>query len=325
MSLAAIAEPSTLAILVGPPLLLVATRLAKVRGHAVIALLQDSTPVTLILAWFGLAVALAVRAWPVAAIAAGLSAYHVLVLGRLATRKSPPRWVRHAPTTTVALANIYVDNDELATSASQLIGSGADVLVVVETTPAFRAAFDAAGGRDRYPHRTFDPDDDSAYAVSLYSAVEPSVIEMIDIGELRAATATITVGGQALQVVGAIPMAAVERGGYSTWRRQVRALSSFAERVQSPLVVAGDLNSTVHREGFTDLDRAGLHDAHGALGLGWRGSFMLAARGLFARLPLVRLDHALTNRLVWATDVRDLDHAGSDHRPFVVTLAVRPD
>ena len=87
MSLAAIAEPSTLAILVGPPLLLVATRLAKVRGHAVIALLQDSTPVTLILAWFGLAVALALHAWPVAAIAACLSAYHVLVLGRLASQE----------------------------------------------------------------------------------------------------------------------------------------------------------------------------------------------------------------------------------------------
>ena len=325
MSLAAIVEPSTLVLLVGPPFLVVATRVARVRAHALIALLQDSTPVTLILAWIGLAVALAVHAGPVAAIAAGLSAYHVLVLCRLATRKATPRWVGRAPTTTVALANIYVDNDELDTSAQQLLGAGADVLVVVETTPAFRAAFDAAGGTARYPHRTFDPDDDSAYAVSLYSAVKPSVIGMIDIGELRAATATITVGGQELQVVGAIPMAAVERGGYSTWRRQVRALSSFAARVQSPLVVAGDLNSTVHRSGFIDLDRAGLHDAHGALGLGWRGSFMLAARGLFARLPLVRLDHALTNRWVWATAVRDLDNAGSDHRPFVVTLAIRAD
>ncbi len=325
MSVAAIVEPSTLVLLVGPPFLLVATRVARVRAHALIALLQDSTPVTLILAWIGLAVALAVHAWAVAAIAAGLSAYHVLVLYRLARRKATPRWVGHAPTTTVALANIYVDNDELDISAQQLLGAGADVLVVVETTPAFRAAFDAAGGTDRYPHRTFDPDDDSAYAVSLYSAVKPSVIEMIDIGELRAATATIAVGGQELQVVGAFPMAAVERGGYSTWRRQVRALSNFAARVQSPLVVAGDLNSTVHRSGFADLDRAGLHDAHGALGVGWRGSFMLGARGLFARLPLVRLDHALTNRWVWATDVRDLDNAGSDHRPFVVTLAVRAD
>lgn len=38
----------------------------------------------------------------------------------------------------------------------------------------------------------------------------------------------------------------------------------------------------------------------------------------------MRLDHALLNADVWPTAVEDLAPADSDHRPFVVTLAVRP-
>ena len=324
MSVASVAEPGVFALVIGLPAAVVASRLLRLRRFPIFAIVQDTTPVVLVLAWVGLVVAALARVWPLVVVAGALVVYHVVLVTRLAVRNSPPRWVRSAPTTTLALANVYVDNDEFTTSARQLIEVGADVLVVVETTPAFRAAFDTEGGKDRYPYRTFDEDDDGEYAVSVYTSTEPLSIEMIDVGELRCATARVSTGAAELQVIGAIPMAAVDPGGYEVWHRQVRSLSRFAARVNHPLVIAGDLNTTVHRAAFTELDDAGLTDAHDALGEGWRPSFKLSARGALARLgPLVRLDHALTNRWVWATEVHDLDTAGSDHRPFVVTLAVR--
>jgi endonuclease/exonuclease/phosphatase (EEP) superfamily protein YafD len=293
-----------------------------------VALLQDATPLVLVLAWVGLVGAVLARSWPLAAFAAALCAYHVVLVARLLARRATPRWVRAAPTTTLALANVYVDNDEFDAAARQLLAVGADLLIVVETTPEFRAAFDRAGGAVRYPHRTFDADDDGAYAVSLYSASAPTSIEMVDIGALRAARAVVIgveVGGRELHVVGAIPMAAVDPGGYDAWRRQIHDLGRYADGHREPLVVAGDLNTTIHRSAFRDLESAGLVDAHDALGLGLRPSFKLAAKGLLARLgPLVRLDHALLNDGVWAVEIDDLDPAGSDHRPFVATLAVRP-
>jgi endonuclease/exonuclease/phosphatase (EEP) superfamily protein YafD len=91
------------------------------------------------------------------------------------------------------------------------------------------------------------------------------------------------------------------------------------------MVVAGDLNTTTFRPGVDELLAAGLIDAHESLGQGLKASFKLAATGLFGRIgPLVRLDHALLNRRVRALSVRDLEAAGSDHHPFLVTLAVRP-
>ncbi len=312
-------------VLVGIPAVAIITRVLRLKATTVVAVLQDATPVLLILAWVGLAMATIRASWVVAAVAALLCAYHLVLIARLVHRVEAPSWTRAAPKARVAVANVYVDNDDMEAAARQLAATEAEVLVVVETTERFRAAFDAVGGRDRFPHAVFDPDDDSDYAVSLYTNIADASLGMIDIGPLRATLARVPLGNRMLHVVGAIPVAAVDRGGYGTWRRQLRALSRYAASHRGPLVIVGDLNTTIHRAAFTELRDAGLADAHDTLGKGLRPSFKLAAAGALARLgPLVRLDHALCNRKVWATRVDDLDAAGSDHRPFVVTLAVRP-
>lgn len=121
-----------------------------------------------------------------------------------------------------------------------------------------------------------------------------------------------------------IPSAAVDPGGYERWHRQMDSLLRYARASSGPLVVAGDLNTTIHRAAYQDVRDTGLDDAHDDLGLGLRPSFKLAAKGILSKLgPLVRLDHALTNRWVWPIEVVDLEPIGSDHRPFVVTLAPR--
>jgi endonuclease/exonuclease/phosphatase (EEP) superfamily protein YafD len=197
--------------------------------------------------------------------------------------------------------------------------------VVLETTAKFRDAFDLMGGRRAYPHRVFDPDDGSAYAVSIYANRVPQHMGMVSFGDLRAASVVVPCETTALHVLGVIPTAVFEAGGYRTWRRQITALAQHVPLVHEPMVVAGDLNTTTFRPGLDELLSAGLIDAHESLGQGLKASFKLAANGFFGRIgPLVRLDHALLNRRVRALHVRDLEAAGSDHHPFLVTLAVRP-
>jgi endonuclease/exonuclease/phosphatase (EEP) superfamily protein YafD len=96
--------------------------------------------------------------------------------------------------------------------------------------------------------------------------------------------------------------------------------------VDGPFVIAGDFNSTRFRPEFKRLLDAGLIDAHDTLGRGLSTSFQLAATGALAAAGgIVRLDHALLSDGVWPVSSRDLDAGGSDHVPFVVTLAVRPN
>jgi endonuclease/exonuclease/phosphatase (EEP) superfamily protein YafD len=119
-------------------------------------------------------------------------------------------------------------------------------------------------------------------------------------------------------------MATVDPGGYGTWRAQLRSLRRAIAGVPGPLVVAGDLNTSRFRPEFTGLLDRGLHDVHDLLGRGLRPSFRLSNDGVLAKLgPVARLDHALVNRWLHPVAVDDLEPNGSDHLPFVVTLAVR--
>lgn len=251
-----------LGLLIGLPLLLVGSQVLRLRESAAVALLQDAAPVVLGLSWIAAVVAVVYSYWWVAVIGLGLGVYHVVLLVRSAWVESAPPWAATAPTMQVAVANVFVDNTETELAARQLAELDVDVIVVVETTPGFRAAFDAAGGAQRYPHRAFDADDDSDYAASIYTRAEPAVIEMRTIGRLRAACATVDVGGQPLQIVGVIPRAAVDKGGYRLWRRDLRSLARFARGCEMPLAIVGDLNTTVHRVEFEELTAAGLRDVH---------------------------------------------------------------
>jgi endonuclease/exonuclease/phosphatase (EEP) superfamily protein YafD len=301
------------------------SRLARVHGNAVVAVAQDGLPLLLLAAWVITPLALLAGYRVLGAASAVLVVYHLVLVVPRIRRNALPHWVDRAPRVVLGVANVYVGNQTPHAAARQLVESGADVLVVLETTPQFRDAFDRLGGVHAYPHRVFDPEDGSSYAVSIYARREPQQMRMVSLGELRAASAVVPCESTALHVLGVIPTAVVEAGGYRAWRRQITALANHVPHVHEPMVVAGDLNTTTFRPGIDELLAAGLVDAHESLGQGLKASFKLAAGGFFGRIgPLVRLDHALLNRRVHALDVRDLAAAGSDHHPFLVTLAVRP-
>jgi endonuclease/exonuclease/phosphatase (EEP) superfamily protein YafD len=102
------------------------------------------------------------------------------------------------------------------------------------------------------------------------------------------------------------------------------ALIGYVPSVDGPLVVLGDLNTTTFRPKVQELLDAGLSDAHESLGQGLSTSFKLSADGVLAAPgAVVRLDHALLSDGVRAISTEDLDSGGSDHVPFVVTLAIR--
>ena len=262
-----------------------------------------------------------------AAAAALLTAYHLALVVPRAISDRLPAWAKHAPRLRLCVANVFVDNPTPRAAADQLLRSGADVIIIAEATPAFMQVFDEAGGRDAYPHRVFDPADTSDYAVAIVSrrALDERSA-MRHIGPLDLAVAVIDVGGVATTIVTLNPQATFDPGGHETWKRQIDALTSFVPTVDGPLVVAGDLNTTRFRPEFQDLLDAGLTDCIDSLGQAWKPSFSLRSVWPLGALGLIaRLDHALANDRVRATRVRNLRARGSDHLPFLITLAVRKD
>jgi endonuclease/exonuclease/phosphatase (EEP) superfamily protein YafD len=305
---------------------LAATTLLHISGLAAVAVAQDALPYLLAFAWVVLVAALVGQSWLLAAAAGVLVAYQlVLLISRLVASRVP-RWVRHAPRLELLVANVFIDNKTPAALARVLLARGGDVMVILEWNAGFVREFDTAGGQDAYPHRVFDPADTSDYAVGIVSK-KPLLEEskVLTLSRLKLTQAVVDVGGQTLTILGLNPTAAVDPGGFEEWEQQLDELIQFVPSMVGPFVVAGDLNTTTYRPKVQELLDTGLVDAHESLGQGLSSSFKLSADGVLA-VPgaVVRLDHVFLSHDVRAISAEDLPSEGSDHVPFVVTLAVRP-
>ena len=260
-----------------------------------------------------------------AATAGLLTIYQVVHIVPRMVSDRVPRWARRAPRFQLAVANVFVDNPTPEAAANQLVMCGAELLAIAEATPAFMDVFDAAGGKTSHPHRVLDPADTSDYAIAIASSVplEPGS-GMRRIGPLNLAVADVQIGGVLTTIAVLNPMATVDTGGHEKWKAQIEALKSFIPDVTGPLVIAGDLNSTRFRPEFLDLLDAGLIDLIDSLGQAWKPSFSLKSVSPLGGIGwIARLDHALGNDGIRSLRIRNLKPRGSDHLPFVITLAVR--
>ena len=300
-------------------------RVAPVDEGAGLAVGYDALPILLIAAWIVMICAVVTGHWLLAGVAAALSLYHLSIVVPRMIAARVPRWAKRAPTLEIIVANVFIDNETPDAAARQLVQSSADVVIVVESTASFLHIFDEAGGKDAYPYRVFDPEDDSDYAVTVACKREPGPrSEMRVIGPLRLAIADVDVEGISTLVVALNPMATVDPGGHETWKEQIDVLKEFVPTLDGPAVIAGDLNSTRYRPEFEELVDLGLRDAIDTLGKGLDPSFKLGAEGVLATVGAVaRLDHALVNDCVFPLSVKDLESCGSDHLPFELRVAVR--
>jgi endonuclease/exonuclease/phosphatase (EEP) superfamily protein YafD len=300
-------------------------KVASVDEGAGLAVGYDALPFLLLGAWVVTIAALVTQHWLLVVVGGALCLYHVsIVVPRLIAARRP-RWVKHAPTLDIVVANVFIDNETPDDAARQLVSVSADVVIIVESTTEFMGVFDDAGGKEMYPHRVSDPDDHSDYAVTVACKGEPGPrSKMMTVGPLRLAIADVDVDGISTLVVALNPMATVDPGGHETWKEQIEALKEFVPTLSGPVVIAGDLNTTRYRPEFEELLASGLHDAIDSLGKGLNPSFKLSADGVLGNVGAVaRLDHALVNDCVFPLSVENLESCGSDHLPFELRVAVR--
>lgn len=302
-------------------------RAMKLPSGGGFALAYDSLPFSLMLAWLVFAGALITRHRLLATTAGLLCLYHVALMAPRARSARRPRWVRHAPVLRIGSANVFVDNPTPERSAAGLLAVDIDVLIINESTPAFLQAFERVGGHQVFPYCLTDPADDSTYAISVFSR-HPFLpgTGFSSIGTSRVARLPLMVNGTPVSLVAVHLYASLETNGYEIWAEQMHDLRRYLLGAPSRELIVGDFNTTHFRPEFLELLSTGVRDAHDTLGRGWSRSIKISATGLLSSLgPIARLDHALLTDGVWPLQVRNLPARGSDHLPFVLSVAIRPD
>lgn len=258
------------------------------------------------------------------AVVAGLTTVAVCTMMLPLTAKSDAAAGSDTATLDVYVANLRFDNPTPERAVDQALASGADVLVLIELTPAHIELFHRLGADERYPFQELDAARDT-YGTGIFSRLPLNDARVEKVGGIDMPTGVVRVGDRDVAIWGVHVGAPTGEGQVQRWEWRLGQLRRFATGLDGPTVIAGDFNASRWHPAFRSLlDRGGLRDAHEAVGRGLSPSWPMDGRGLRALGPFTRLDHALLHELD-AVQVRDLPAAGSDHRPFVVTLAVSAD
>ena len=259
--------------------------------------------------------ALALRAWPIAAVLAVIALVHGwaikdLWLGGSAAAAS------EAPSLRVASANVLDSNPEPQKLLDFVRASDADVLVLVEAQGGRWRDMLAAIAAD-YPHRAPEGWQNGAPVIlfSRHPVVRESVIVPPG-GRRPYLAADLALGEHTLTVVGVHAPSPTPKRPSETRRRnlQLGYLANLVEDARGPMVIAGDFNTTPWSPFFRELlTTAGLRnaaDGHGYIGT-WPSWFWPA------QIPI---DHVLVKGPVAVANIRRGPSTGSDHYPVVADL-----
>lgn len=233
-----------------------------------------------------------------------------------------------APAGSVALrlvtANMLLDNPVVDRLATELLGSGADVILLQEVTPENLATLQSGPLWAAYPHRVADAL--PGYHGSLILSRLPITAgRAIDVAGFPMTRADISTDAGPVRIVDVHAVAPIDDGNTDLWLGQMAAMATMAAPDGSALVMAGDFNATTDHAPFQRLLAAGKRDAFLAAGRGYGATWPNWDGPV---VPVMRLDHVLVSdtapgsAAVAVLSLHEEVSAGSDHRRLVAELAL---
>lgn len=229
-----------------------------------------------------------------------------------ATSEPLPRTVR------IFFANVRALNTEHDALLHEILAANPDVIILVEFSWLWHAAYlhspyfaQFRFGRGM-ANETLD-------TVNVFSRL-PILHEVQDTYANRIVDSIeIPLGVQSLHIIGLHgprPMAIRDDDYEGFWRLVVPKLLA----AEGPTVVVGDFNATQYSRIYQELTRVRYRSAHQDRGRGFATSW---PNGYFW-LPPIRIDQVLLSPDVECVDLRAGEGRGSDHKPQIIDIRIRP-
>lgn len=222
--------------------------------------------------------------------------------------------VATSPEFSVMSLNMFngeADSREVAKRAAH-----ADIVILVETTPAALESLQSLGWHKRFPYSVGDPKDGS-FNTAIYSRFPLSHSTSIAGTTFQQWSTTVRVPH-----VGSIRLMGVHPCnpycGGDRWTAEHEILrEAVIDNLDHPLIVAGDFNAVDDHGPMLALRRIGLRTATDVAGAGWLPTYQSNGR----LPPLLPIDHVMINKELTATAVSSFAISGTDHRGLLASLA----
>jgi endonuclease/exonuclease/phosphatase (EEP) superfamily protein YafD len=289
-------------------------RLLGIDSGFPLAALMAFTPYAAIAALLVAGVALALRNWAAATVAAAATLLlAIFVLPRAVGDGTVEANGRE--TFVVLAANVHhgtADPDALVALVDRY---RPDLLSVEELTPSFNRKLAAAGLGSRLPHAVLETHRNTSGA-GLYSRLEMRKLPPGRRFVFRMPRAELTLpDGKLLRVVGVHPYPP-QPNRTTEWEESLASLPSGGRGV--PWLLAGDFNATLDQSQLRDLLDRGYRDAGAVAGEGLEPTFPSGGH----MIPPVTIDHVLAEPSFGVVDYAVVGLPGSDHRAVEAELAL---
>jgi len=216
-----------------------------------------------------------------------------------------------APGETLVILNVNVraKNPDHARVLERIRAADADIVVVIELSPALDAALAALG--ESYPHRLTAPAHDN-FGLGVLSRQPLVGARVFDLGPTAAIESFVELPAGRLRLLAVHPMAPMSAKLAATRNDQLERLAALARHDDAPLVVCGDFNLSPYSPFFrrfeTDSGTRAARRGRG-IGISWPASMPLLG---------VPIDHCFARAPLVPVSVERMDRTGSDHYPVRV-------
>jgi endonuclease/exonuclease/phosphatase (EEP) superfamily protein YafD len=293
-----------------------AIRLLGLEGGYPLVAMMAFTPYVAIAALLVAGVALALRNWAAATVAAlATFALAAAVLPRAIGSEAAD--AAGHETLTVLSTNIHHGTADPDAVIALIDRYHPDLLSVQELTPSFAAKLKRAGIERRLPesmllvHR-------SASGAGLYSRLPLTPLPHQTRFFFRMPRAAITMPDRRrLRVIGVHPYPPLSAHS-GTWEETLQSLPSAGEG--TPWVLAGDFNGTLDQAEFRNVVDHGYGDAADLTGKGLEPTFPTMGHRLLP--PSIAIDHVLFDRRLGIAEYGVDDLPGSDHRAIHAVIVL---
>jgi endonuclease/exonuclease/phosphatase (EEP) superfamily protein YafD len=291
-------------------------RLLGLEGGYPLVAMMAFTPYVAIAALLVAGVAVALRNWAAATVAAVVMLCLASVVLPRTVGSSTAQAAGHE-TLTVLSTNIHHGTADPDAVVALVDRYRPDLLSVQELTPSFAAKLRRAGIGRRLPesmllvHR-------SASGAGLYSRLPLTPLPHQTRFFFRMPRAALTMpDGRRVRVVGVHPYPPLSKN-VGRWQAALESLPSAGEG--TPWVLAGDFNGTLDQAEFRDVVDRGYADAGDVTGKGLEATFPTMGHRLLP--PSITIDHVLADRRLGIADYGVDDLPGSDHRAIHAQLVL---
>jgi endonuclease/exonuclease/phosphatase (EEP) superfamily protein YafD len=220
----------------------------------------------------------------------------------------------HSGHVKILMNNVYSGNRSPDSLMRLISEEEPDIVLLLETNQRWVNYMNEIEGT--YTENVIQAREDNS-GIALYSKmpIRSSEIRYFGLTKAPSIVATIESKQGKFDLIGTHPLPPVTPRFYQSRNSQLQALAEAASQWERPLILAGDLNTTMWSSHYELLESVGgLNNARDGFGMSatWPSHFA------YLGIPI---DHVLTSKHFVTNSFTVGPHTGSDHRPIITVLS----